>query len=1058
MPISRSRDIAGSIGQAVALDKITAAGGLAAGLTVYANIAAMPTSGPSVGDQAFVSANNKIYVWNGSGWFSVATVNQTPTWSTEPDGSYSLAINGTATTITVAATDPDGFPITYGYSASGLGNIATISQSGATFTITPSTNSDHAGTFTVTFTATDGINTLSKAGVEFSLVFKVDNSTYTTHLLKASGNNLTNSSFTDGSSSSHTLTTGGDVRSTGFSPHHPGRYGVHFSAYGHEISFPDNAAYDIGTSQFSAEAWVYPTGGVNNYSCGIISQFASSSRGWGLTFNNTQIKFYGSSNGGSSTNTVHTATYTVPHYEWSHIVATRDTANIRIFVNGNLIYVAANTVHYHNSTQPLRLGEANAGTSENFKGYMRDVRLVTGEVPAAYQTSLTTAGPSVFNPPTEPITAVSGTQLLTCNSFEIKDASSNNATPSYGSTSGPTIARFSPYDFSGYTVANHGASVYFDGNADYITMAHNSDWQLGTGDFTVEAWVYPNAVPGGGVNNDMCVWGHFGSTQTMFFYLSNDTLQPVLWNGSAGHGSSITAKPYQWTHVAWVRSSSTMKTYVNGQLGGTTNSYTTNFNEGTKYPYIGASEYNNRFFNGYISDLRVVKGTAVYTGNFTPPTAPLTAITNTKLLLNPNPGIFDAVNAHPGFTLLGNAKSSTVSKKYAASSMLFDGTGDVVSFVDDTKLDFGDRDFTMEGWYNADATNGDHYIISASGGTFNGHWGINIYQGNWRVGGFNDKLIGGVGSGVNAGMSTGTWHHFAWINANRQILWYINGAQAGDIVDVSSDTFDCSGAFKIGGFHSNNSNNWDGYLEDIRITKGLARYPYDAKPVTLTTTNSGMTKPDATTPTVTASNVTLLTCHAGTAGSQTITDGSSNNTSITVNGNAVVSDFAPKAGMKSVYFDGTGDYLQCTLADTLGTADWTIEYWVYHDTVANNDIHCAFGGYAPAFYYRHGSTAFAMYHSGGISGNHNANITPIAKKWYHKAYVHDDSANTVTVFVNGSVADSFSYTGNISSTTFRIGDDGTSSWMNGYISNLRIVKDTALYTNTFTPQASELLG
>ena len=390
--------------------------------------------------------------------------------------------------------------------------------------------------------------------------------------------------------------------------------------------------------------------------------------------------------------------------------------------------------------------------------------------------------------------------------------------------------------------------------------------------------------------------------------------------------------------------------------------------------------------------------------------------------------------------------------------MLFDGTGDVVSFVDDTKLDFGDRDFTMEGWYNADATNGDHYIISASGGTFNGHWGINIYQGNWRVGGFNDKLIGGVGSGVNAGMSTGTWHHFAWIHANRQILWYINGAQAGDIVDVSSDTFDCSGAFKIGGFHSNNSNNWDGYLEDIRITKGLARYPYDAKPVTLTTTNSGMTKPDATTPTVTASNVTLLTCHAGTAGSQTITDGSSNNTSITVNGNAEVSDFAPKAGMKSVYFDGTGDYLQCTLADTLGTADWTIEYWVYHDTVANNDIHCAFGGYAPAFYYRHGSTAFAMYHSGGISGNHNANITPIAKKWYHKAYVHDDSANTVTVFVNGSVADSFSYTGNISSTTFRIGDDGTSSWMNGYISNLRIVKDTALYTNTFTPQASELLG
>ena len=83
----------------------------------------------------------------------------------------------------------------------------------------------------------------------------------------------------------------------------------------------------------------------------------------------------------------------------------------------------------------------------------------------------------------------------------------------------------------------------------------------------------------------------------------------------------------------------------------------------------------------------------------------------------------------------------------------------------------------------------------------------------------------------------------------------------------------------------------DGKLHDFRISENFARYPYYSKPVTLTTTNSGMTKLDGTTPTVTASNVLLLTCHAGTAGSSTITDGSSNNTTITTNGNAVVSDF-----------------------------------------------------------------------------------------------------------------------------------------------------------------------
>ena len=58
--------------------------------------------------------------------------------------------------------------------------------------------------------------------------------------------------------------------------------------------------------------------------------------------------------------------------------------------------------------------------------------------------------------------------------------------------------------------------------------------------------------------------------------------EKVLWNGSSGHGSFIEQKLNQWTHIAWVRSSGTMKTYVDGQLGGTTTSYTTNFNEGTK--------------------------------------------------------------------------------------------------------------------------------------------------------------------------------------------------------------------------------------------------------------------------------------------------------------------------------------------------------------------------------------------------------------------------------------------------------------------------------------------
>ncbi len=98
-----------------------------------------------------------------------------------------------------------------------------------------------------------------------------------------------------------------------------------------------------------------------------------------------------------------------------------------------------------------------------------------------------------------------------------------------------------------------------------------------------------------------------------------------------------------------------------------------------------------------------------------------------------------------------------------------------------------------------------------------------------------------------------------------------------------------------------------------------------------------------------------------------------------------------------------------------------------------------------------------MYHNGGVaSPYYNTNITPVANKWYHMAYCHDDSEGKMTVFINGAQADEFTYSGNINGTTFRIGDDGTSAWMNGYISNLRIVKNTVVYTKNFTPATSAL--
>jgi len=133
---------------------------VAGGVQVYDTVDLLPTTADA-GSQAYVVATNRLYIWNGNGWFSVALLNNTPTIS-EAQASYSLAADGTPTVVNLTAEDPEGLPITWTHVSADVGSIATITNDGnGQFTITPSVNEVDAGTFTVTFRASDGVNIAS---------------------------------------------------------------------------------------------------------------------------------------------------------------------------------------------------------------------------------------------------------------------------------------------------------------------------------------------------------------------------------------------------------------------------------------------------------------------------------------------------------------------------------------------------------------------------------------------------------------------------------------------------------------------------------------------------------------------------------------------------------------------------------------------------------------------------------------------------------------------------------------------------------------------------------
>ena len=144
-------------------------------VTSYANLAAFPSSGNSVGDLAFASDTGGLYVWDGTEWDRVASgADELPVFSTEPASSYDLATDGTATTISLAATDPEGFAISYDHDTtpSNQSQATIVNNNDGTFTVTPSTDSANEGSFSLRFKASDGVNISSKTST-MNLLFPV---------------------------------------------------------------------------------------------------------------------------------------------------------------------------------------------------------------------------------------------------------------------------------------------------------------------------------------------------------------------------------------------------------------------------------------------------------------------------------------------------------------------------------------------------------------------------------------------------------------------------------------------------------------------------------------------------------------------------------------------------------------------------------------------------------------------------------------------------------------------------------------------------------------------
>ena len=154
-------------------DGAAGAAGADGSATVYANTSVLPTSGNSVGDFAFATLTKSVHVWDGSEWDRISSGgDENPRLTTTPASAIALNGDGTNTAITIAASDPEGFPITYSYDTNPANpnQITNVVENNGVFTLVPSTNSAHAGNFTLRLKASDGVHITSHA-VAVTLAF-----------------------------------------------------------------------------------------------------------------------------------------------------------------------------------------------------------------------------------------------------------------------------------------------------------------------------------------------------------------------------------------------------------------------------------------------------------------------------------------------------------------------------------------------------------------------------------------------------------------------------------------------------------------------------------------------------------------------------------------------------------------------------------------------------------------------------------------------------------------------------------------------------------------------
>jgi len=480
------------------------------------------------------------------------------------------------------------------------------------------------------------------------------------------------------------------------------------------------------------------------------------------------------------------------------------------------------------------------------------------------------------------------------------DGTSGSTTITDSSPSPKTVTSYSsasilndPYKFG-------GGSVVFNG-ANYVSTVDSTDWTMGSSDFTIDFWMKRY----GSMSTAQYVFGQANSTNTattasFYGYIHTDNLLKFGFTSGSTQYLAVSSNPItdtNWHHIALVRSTNTMKLYIDGLASGSVDVTGISMNDSSNTLSIGRiGEYTSYYFNGYIDEFRVSKGIARWTTNFTTPNQPYPLNKNGLSILSGNVGIgtasaeslltlngaspdlriinssdsgyfraskdfslnklsfyntitdvktklllhMDGANDSVVFsdssqynktiTVMGGAKISSAQSKFGGTSLALDGTGDFLSLADSDDWAFGTENFTIDFWLRMNTVSSSQYIFAQIQDAnnelqmyYNSTLGLRVW---WYQGG---SFAMQMQQSSTAGWAANTWYHIAVVRNGNDFNLYRDGTSILSTTS-SASLSNFTNSFSIGSYNGVYFTN--GYIDEFRISKGIARWTSNFTPPT----------------------------------------------------------------------------------------------------------------------------------------------------------------------------------------------------------------------------------